>query len=85
MLEMATYLPDNGVLSRLAMHVNPRITRGKARRTWVSTLRFANFDSINFDGISVPTSMSYTPQAGQEMLGDWMWDMVMDDFTMPTL
>jgi hypothetical protein len=24
-------------------------------------------------------------QVGQEMFGDFMWDMVMDDFTMPAL
>jgi hypothetical protein len=43
---------------------------------------FMNFDSINFDGVSLPASTF--PPEGQEMLGDWMWDMVMDDFTMPT-
>jgi hypothetical protein len=45
---------------------------------------FMNFDSINFDGVNLPAS-SFPPQNGQEMLSDWMWDMVMDDFTMPTL
>jgi hypothetical protein len=44
---------------------------------------FMNFDSINFDGVSLPAS-TFPPQGGQEMFGDWMWDMVMDDFTMPT-
>jgi hypothetical protein len=44
---------------------------------------FLNFDSINFDGLTLPPS-TFPPQGGPEMLGDWMWDMVMDDFTMPT-
>jgi hypothetical protein len=44
---------------------------------------FMNFDSINFDGVSLPAS-TFPPQGGQEMLGDWMWNMAMDDFTMPT-
>lgn len=46
---------------------------------------FMHFDSINFDGVTLPSS-SLPPQANQEeMLGDFMWDMVMDDFTMPSM
>jgi hypothetical protein len=45
---------------------------------------FMNFDSINFDGVTLPSS-SLPPQASQEILGDFMWDMVMDDFTMPSM
>lgn len=46
---------------------------------------FMNFDSINFDGFTLPAS-SFPPQGGgQEMLQNWVWDMVMDDFTMPSL
>jgi hypothetical protein len=44
---------------------------------------FMNFDSINFDGVHLPAS-NFPAQGGQEMFGDWMWNMVMDDFTMPT-
>jgi hypothetical protein len=45
---------------------------------------FMHFDAINFDGITLPDS-TFPPQAGEEILGDWMWNMVMDDFTMPTM
>jgi len=45
---------------------------------------FMHFDAINFDGITLPAS-TFPPQAGEEILGDWMWNMVMDDFTMPTM
>jgi hypothetical protein len=45
---------------------------------------FMNFDSINFDGIALPTT-NFQSQGGEQVLGDWMWNMVMDDFTMPTL
>jgi hypothetical protein len=46
---------------------------------------FMRFDSINFDGVTLPSS-SLPPQASQEeILGDFMWDMVMDDFTMPSM
>jgi hypothetical protein len=44
---------------------------------------FMNFDSINFEGLTQIAS-TFPPQ-GEEMLGDWMWNMVMDDFTMPIL
>jgi hypothetical protein len=44
---------------------------------------FMNFDSLNFDSVELPTS-TFPSQGGQEMLGDWMWDMAMDDFTMPS-
>lgn len=44
---------------------------------------FMNFDSLNFDGITLP-STDFS-QGGQEMWGDIMWDMAMDDFTMPQL
>ncbi|KAH4018226.1 hypothetical protein HBH61_198610 [Parastagonospora nodorum] len=43
---------------------------------------FMNFDSLNFDGITLP-STDFS-QGGQEW-GDIMWDMAMDDFTMPQL
>ncbi|KAF2035936.1 hypothetical protein EK21DRAFT_106773 [Setomelanomma holmii] len=43
---------------------------------------FMNFDSINFDGVMLPQS-TFPPQMGETVLGDWMWDMVMDDLTMP--
>jgi len=36
---------------------------------------FMNFDSINFDGITLPTT-TFPPQGGEEFLGDLMWDMV---------
>jgi hypothetical protein len=45
---------------------------------------FMNFDALNFDGIDLPTS-NFPPQAAQEVLGDWMWNMAMDDFTMPSM
>lgn len=45
---------------------------------------FMNFDSINFDGFTMPAS-ALPMQAGEDMFGDWMWNMAMDDFTMPTL
>jgi hypothetical protein len=45
---------------------------------------FMNFDSLNFDGVEFPAS-TLPPQGGEDMLGDWMWDMAMDDFTMPSL
>jgi hypothetical protein len=45
---------------------------------------FMNFDSINFDGITLPAS-NFQSQGGEQVFGDWMWNMVMDDFTMPTL
>jgi hypothetical protein len=44
---------------------------------------FMNFDSINFEGLT-ETASAFPPQ-GEEILGDWMWNMVMDDFTMPIL
>jgi hypothetical protein len=37
---------------------------------------FMNFDTINFDGVTIPASNYPQQQGGQEMLGDWMWDMV---------
>ncbi|KAH7076804.1 hypothetical protein BKA63DRAFT_412401 [Paraphoma chrysanthemicola] len=43
---------------------------------------FMNFDAINFDGIMLPTS-TFPPQVGEEVLGDWIWNLAMDDFTMP--
>jgi hypothetical protein len=45
---------------------------------------FMNFDSINFDGFAMPVS-AFPTQVGGEMLGDWVWNMAMDDFTMPKL
>jgi hypothetical protein len=45
---------------------------------------FMNFDALNFDGVTLP-STTFPQEGGQEMLGDYMWDMVMDDFTMPQL
>lgn len=45
---------------------------------------FMNFDSINFDGFSMPSS-AFPLSGGDDMLGDWVWNMAMDDFTMPTL
>lgn len=45
---------------------------------------FMNFDSINFDGIAPPLS-TFSLQGGDEVYSDWMWDMVMDDFTMPSM
>ncbi|KAF2831676.1 hypothetical protein CC86DRAFT_142368 [Ophiobolus disseminans] len=45
---------------------------------------FMNFDSINFEGITLPAS-AFPPQGGEEIYSDLMWDMVMDDFTMPSL
>ncbi|KAH7087002.1 hypothetical protein FB567DRAFT_560770 [Paraphoma chrysanthemicola] len=43
---------------------------------------FMNFDAINFDGIMLPTS-TFPPQFGEEVLGDWIWNLAMDEFTMP--
>ncbi|KAH7372288.1 hypothetical protein BKA66DRAFT_572409 [Pyrenochaeta sp. MPI-SDFR-AT-0127] len=42
---------------------------------------FMNFDSLNFDGVTLPSSFP-TQQNGFD---DWIWDSVMDDFTMPSL
>lgn len=67
---------------------NPQLTSSGVYAGGPAALPFAgfmNFDSINFDGINLPASSSYAPQVGQELLGDWMWDMVMDDFTMPSM
>jgi hypothetical protein len=58
----------------------------RARPTEVLALPFANlmnFDSLNFDGVVLPAS-TFSSQGGPDMLGDWMWDMAMDDFTMPS-
>jgi hypothetical protein len=44
---------------------------------------FMHFDSLNFDSVEFPAS-NFPSQGGDEMLGDWMWDMAMDDFTMPS-
>jgi hypothetical protein len=58
----------------------------RARPTEVLALPFSNFmnfDSLNFDGVELPAS-TFPSQGGQETLGDWMWDMAMDDFTMPS-
>jgi hypothetical protein len=50
---------------------------------------YMDFDSLNFDSVNLPRSSSAAAvpgqQFGQEMFGDFMWDMVMDDFTMPAL
>jgi hypothetical protein len=57
----------------------------RARPTEVLALPFANFmnfDSLNFDSVELPAS-TFPSQGGDEMLGDWMWNMAMDDFTMP--
>jgi hypothetical protein len=46
---------------------------------WILSHPFANFmnlDAINFDGVTMPVSNYAQQQGGQEMLGDWMWDMV---------
>lgn len=45
---------------------------------------FMHFDAINFDGITLPNS-TFLLQGGQDILGDWMWNAAMDDFTMPTM
>ncbi|KAH7379244.1 hypothetical protein DE146DRAFT_682374 [Phaeosphaeria sp. MPI-PUGE-AT-0046c] len=45
---------------------------------------FMNFDSINFDGLAMPSS-AFPMQGSEDMLGDWVWNIAMDDFTMPSL
>jgi hypothetical protein len=57
-------------------------TIGPVGATVLPFASFMNFDSINFDGVHLPAS-TFPPQKEQEVLSDWMWDMVMDDFTMP--
>ncbi|EAT77398.2 hypothetical protein SNOG_15173 [Parastagonospora nodorum SN15] len=61
----------------------PHTNSDDARRVLTMPFNnFMNFDSLNFDGITLP-STDFS-QGGQEW-GDIMWDMAMDDFTMPQL
>lgn len=41
-----------------------------------------NFDSINFDGLVIPGSVQ---QQQPNIMDDWIWNSMMDDFTLPTL
>lgn len=57
---------------------------GQTHPTVQSSLPFLNamnFDTLDFEGITIPSS--YGMQASG--FDDWMWDTIMDDFSMPTL
>lgn len=59
---------------------NEKITHPTVRST-LPFMDFMNFDSLNFQGVVLPESFPTQPNG----FDDWIWDSVMDDFTMPSL
>ncbi|KAL5116259.1 hypothetical protein ACEQ8H_005817 [Pleosporales sp. CAS-2024a] len=95
----AVHVPDHTAGSTAAKTPLSDATGGLFTRAWqapptnsedarrVLTLPFSNFmnfDSLNFDGVTLPPT-DFAQLSEQAILGDVMWDMAMDDFTMPHL
>ncbi|KAL6702475.1 hypothetical protein ACN47E_001630 [Coniothyrium glycines] len=56
-----------------------------AHPTVTSSIPFASymdFSSISFEGVTIPSGDNYGVQ--QQNVDDWMWNTMMDDFSMPT-
>ncbi|KAH8732874.1 hypothetical protein GQ44DRAFT_721115 [Phaeosphaeriaceae sp. PMI808] len=84
-LSVAPLATASSSSKRIWQPTQPALGNNELMRNGSIGLPFApllNFDSMNFDGVPFPTA-SISPQAGEDPFGDFMWNMAMDDFSLP--